>query len=362
MGVLNSEKSNLSHVHKIAIFRALQLGDLLCSIPAIRALRYAFPNAHIAFIGLASSKDLISRFASYIDEFIVFPGFPGLPEQEFNAENFEVFSAVMLNKNFDLIIQMQGNGSIVNTMLADLGAKRLAGFSIDEKELLNPLMMPYPNQGHEINRHLKLMEHLGIENKGAGLEFPLTVQDENEYNKTFKPYLKTGKYICIHPGSRGAWRQWPIANFASLGNICSAYGFTIVITGTSAEIDIAENLSSLLTHKPFIASGKTNLGTMALLLKNSFALLSNCTGVSHLAAALGTPSLIISMDGEAERWAPLNKQLHQTFDWTKNTTYTTVEKDLIKLLIPSSFQWPHQSSLHLDRESSLDKTDYSQNG
>ena len=61
-----------AEIKSIAIFRALQLGDILCSIPAIRAIRRAYPDAQISFIGLSSSKAIISRFPQIFNDFISF--------------------------------------------------------------------------------------------------------------------------------------------------------------------------------------------------------------------------------------------------------------------------------------------------
>jgi ADP-heptose:LPS heptosyltransferase len=62
-------------------------------------------------------------------------------------------------------------------------------------------------------------------------------------------------------------------------------------------------------------AGKTSLGAIGILIKNAYALISNCTGVSHIAAAFQTPSIVISMDGEPERWGPINKDIHRTINW-----------------------------------------------
>jgi len=89
-------------IKKIGVFRALQLGDMLCAIPAIRALRKAYPHAQIILLGLPWAKIFAARFDHYFDNFILFPGYPGLPEQGFDATVFHHFIGDMQYQQFDL--------------------------------------------------------------------------------------------------------------------------------------------------------------------------------------------------------------------------------------------------------------------
>lgn len=321
----------LKNINKIGIFRALQLGDLLCSIPAIRALRRNFPKAKIVLIGLPWQQSLIKRFPDYFDEFIYFPGYPGLPEQEFNPVSFDEFAEKMRQENFDLLLQMQGNGTIVNEMLQQLNSKNLAGFYNDISIKPSHLFMKYPDTLPEVLRHIALMKHLKLEVENNEMEFPIFEEDIKNVAQ-LNLGLKKRNYIVVHPGSRGKWRQWPPKLFAKLTDKCIEKKYKVLITGTENEADITSKVLDCMMHNAVNLTGKTNLGMVAYLIKNARILISNCTGVAHISAATKTPSLVISMDGEPHRWAPLDKNIHKVIDWTKHGSFHYVDKIFEELI------------------------------
>jgi ADP-heptose:LPS heptosyltransferase len=319
-------------IKKIAVFRALQLGDMLCTVPAFRALRTAFPEAHITLLGLPWAASFTERFSQYLDAFVHFPGYPGLPEQPVVPAEFPPFLAAMQEQQFDLVLQLQGNGSIVNPMIALLGGRYTAGYWRKEDGCPDAgLFLEYPEDVSEIERHLMLLEYLDIPRQGTHLEFPITAKDVEDFNQLDLP-LEAQEYLCVHPGSRGGWRQWPPHMFAAMADEFAEKGWKIVLTGTKDERPLTEEVASLMKHKSMNTAGQTTLGSLGVLIKNARALLSNCTGVSHMAAAFETPSVIISMDGEPGRWAPLNKKLHYTIDWTSEPDYEIVLRQGMRLL------------------------------
>ena len=322
----------LEGIKKIAVFRALQIGDMLCSLPAIRALKHAYPGSEISLIGLPWAQLLIDRFPQYFRSLIVFPGFPGFPEQPVDKLAFADFLKYVQEQEFDLALQMQGSGTISNPLVDLFAAKNVAGFFNPGEYCPNSdLFIKYPSNIHEIERHLQLIKVLGIGSATKDLEFPVTQKDEEDLIKTGLTVVPK-KYVIIHPGARGANRQWEPANFAAIGDYCVENGYQVVITGTKDELEIVENVEQLMTHKSIQAAGKTSVGAVAVLIKNAAALISNCTGVSHIASALKTKSIVISLDGEPFRWGPLNTELHKTIDWTKDKELSEVKKKMGYLL------------------------------
>ena len=320
------------NLKKIVVFRALQIGDMLCTIPAIRALHHAYPDAEITLVGLPWSKMLIERFPEYFHSVITFPGYPGLPEQTVNYAAFPNFLKKVQLQNFDLALQMQGNGTVSNPLTDLFAAKNITGFYTKNNFCPDKdSFIEYPDTLHEIKRHLKLIESIGITNFTADLEFPITEKDIEDFEKAALP-VKQNEYVVIHPGARGVERQWNTKNFAAIADYFFEMDLKVVITGTSDEIEIVENVTDQMKHKPINAAGKTSLGAVAVLIKNAAALVSNCTGVSHIAAALKTKSIVINLDGEAYRWSPLNKSLHKSIDWAADTDLNIV-RDAIKALL-----------------------------
>lgn len=331
-------------IKKIIVFRALQLGDMLCVIPAMRALRDAFPDAQITLAGLPWAKAFVERFSDYFDDFIHFPGYPGLPEQPVRPQELLTFLQNVQVRRYDLALQMQGNGTVVNPLVELFGARYTAGFCYPgHYSQQNGLFLTYPEEIHELERHLRLMNFLGIPSRGRFLEFPLTERDFVDLDEASLP-LVDSNYVCVHPGSRGSYRQWPPKYFARLADFCHEQGLSVVITGTQAEMPIVEEVMKHMEHPAINAAGRTSLGAIGALIRNAFMLISNCTGVSHIAAALRVPSIVISMDGEPERWGPLNKELHRTIDVQRGADFEAVFAELEDVLASAAMRADYAAS------------------
>jgi ADP-heptose:LPS heptosyltransferase len=154
---------------------------------------------------------------AYIDDFIAFPGFPGLPEMEPQLERIPEFFARARASRFDLIVQMHGSGALVNPIVVACGARACAGFYRAGEYCPDPLRyMEWPERGTEITRYLRLIEGLGLPMQGDWIDFPLSEADRRSV-KTLVPSLEPRRYVCIHCGPschRGAGRLsalrgWP---------------------------------------------------------------------------------------------------------------------------------------------------------
>jgi ADP-heptose:LPS heptosyltransferase len=286
---------------KIAVFRALQLGDLLCAIPALRALHAEFPAARIALIGLPWAREFAARFRRYLFEFIEFPGFPGLPERPCNAAALPAFFEDMRWRRFDLALQMHGSGEATNPIVSMMGARRAAGYG----RAGSP---QWRDDEHEVQRWLRLAEHVGARPRGSELEFPLSVHDWQQWAALG---LEAGSYAVVHPGSQLPSRRWPVARFARVADALAADGVRVVLSGTAAEAQLTGQVAGAMRERALDLAGLTSLGCLAALIARARLLVANDTGVSHIAAAVRTPSVVVACGSDPKRWAPRDARLHR---------------------------------------------------
>lgn len=307
--------SSSPFVARIAVFRALQLGDMLCAVPALRALRAAYPHARITLIGLPWSRKLAARYPHYIDEVVEFPGYPGMPEREPAYDAMPGFLREVRDREVDLAIQMHGSGRITNPLVARFGARSLAGFhDPSSSKRTDGTFIPWPSFGYEAERLLELIRALGIETRGAHLEFPVREDDEAELRTLARDggwSLAPSRYVCIHPGARHAPKRWAPDRFAAVADALVERGLQVVLTGTTAESPITGAVAAAMRHRAVDAAGPMSLGALAALMRDARFVLCNDTGVSHLAAALRVPSVVVFLAADPDRWAPLDETRHR---------------------------------------------------
>ncbi len=298
---------------RVLLLRALKLGDMLCAVPALRALRAALPRAEIVLVGLPWAAELVERYPGYLDGFRAFPGYPGLPEQPPDLPRLLSFLAGVQAERFDFAVQMHGSGGISNPLAALFGARRLAGFHVPGAWCPDPeLFLPYPEDGLEVRRLLALTTFLGAGPCGEHLEFPILARDEQALRQALGPRdLPPGEYVCIHPGASVPQRRWPVERFTAVAGGLAERGFRIALTGTAGEAALTAAVARHLPEQTVDLAGRTDLGSAAALLHAARLLVCNDTGVSHLAAALGTPSVVLSTGDNPRRWAPLDTRRHR---------------------------------------------------
>jgi ADP-heptose:LPS heptosyltransferase len=292
---------------KIAVVRALQLGDLLCIVPALRALNTCYPAARITLVGLPWARQFAARFRRYVYSFAEFPGFPGMPERAYDAAALPHFYERMQAEGFDLALQMHGDGRMMNPLTVLMGARHSAGFFRSGSYCPDgERFLAWDDGEHEVLRYLRLLEALGVPSKGRHLEFPLTEPDWAEWRA-----LKLERYVCIHPGSQLPSRRWPPERFAQVADALAMEGWRVVLTGTQNEAALVETVKRFMREPAVSLAGRTSLGGLAALISRARLLVCNDTGVSHIAAAMRTPSVVVCSGADPQRWAPLNRQLHR---------------------------------------------------
>ncbi|WP_423282077.1 glycosyltransferase family 9 protein [Caldimonas sp. KR1-144] len=301
-------------IERIVVLRALMLGDMLCATPALRAIRHHYPKARICLVGLGWAGPWAARL-DCVDEFIALPGYPGFPETPADVRALPDFLAQVQDRRFDLAIQLHGSGAIVNPLLACFGARNMIGFHdghcwTPPTPPDSPSWLRWPERGHESLRLLALTDHLGMARQGVMPHFDLTDEDRESLAALW-PGRPPERYVCVHAGAQLPSRRWWPERFAALSDALVRRGYEVVLTGGTPEVELIESVADQMEEEPIVMAGKTDLWSLAALLEGALGVVCNDTGLSHLAAALEKPSVVVSCGSDVERWAPLNRQLHR---------------------------------------------------
>src|SRR4051794_28925155 len=204
-------------VRRIALFRALFLGDLLCATPAFRALRRRFPEAEITLIGLPWAQEFVDRLPT-IDRLLPFAGYPGINEVPVDEARVAAFLAEARATRYDLAIQMHGSGEVSNGFVADLGARATLGYRHGPDQRLT-LSLPWDPDAHETTRWTDLVACVGATTDALRLDLPIR-PDEWAHADALLTDLASvslpgfGPLVGLHVGAKDATRRWPAECFA----------------------------------------------------------------------------------------------------------------------------------------------------
>ncbi|MDE8586341.1 MULTISPECIES: glycosyltransferase family 9 protein [Micrococcaceae] len=295
-------------VSRIVVLRGGGLGDLLFAVPAMAALKAAYPASRITLLGTPIHKALLGAVESPVDEVVVLPFAEGVRPGEEDAGELDRFFADMRARHFDVAVQLHGGGRYSNPFLLRLGARHTVGTRTADAASLERTV-PYLYYQHEPLRALEVAGFAGA--------FPVDLEARLEPSPPAAPSQVDGgdgdqPLVVIHPGATDPRRRWPAAKFAELAAACAADGSRVVIIGDSSEqelaAEVASRAASAAVHS---AAGELEMAGLVALLAEAGVVVANDSGPRHLAQALGVPTVGIFWAGNVINAGALGRSLHR---------------------------------------------------
>lgn len=281
-------------IKRILIIRIDGIGDMVLTIPAIKALRQRFPSAHITVMTLEATKDLL-RGALYIDEVIVYQ--KGLRLKELS---------------FDLIFDFLDNYFLKPALIAySIKAKYRVGFDIKGRGVFFNLRIPHPNDDrHYVDSMLDLVALVGAR---IDDRFPELIVPPSEQNKAVQ-FLRDSniqegdRIVCIHPGAIHWTGRWPPELFARLADeLIQKKLAKVIFFGADYDIALIDQIRMRIKEESLFYIGQP-LQSVAALIQQSDMLICNNSGLLHVACALKVPTVSTMGPALPKKWWPVGSK------------------------------------------------------
>jgi ADP-heptose:LPS heptosyltransferase len=277
---------------RILVIRSGALGDTIVSLPAIRALRLAIgPSGRIELVGnqtwlRLALNSLHGNAIHSIDR----ARFVGLFSEPVGAE-LEAFLA-----GFDLVVAWcRDEGG----HLARL-AERLEGVAWLQS---NPFS-DVDSASHASEYLLQTLKPVGIGGAATLPELVLSPETDAVCRAFLKETkVRDGNFLAIHPGSGAPRKNWPPERFSRLAHLARESGMDILLVEGEADHQAVQALRRSMSWQAPLALN-LDLEVLAAVLSRAQAFVGNDSGVTHLAAAAGAPTLAIFGSTDPRIWAP----------------------------------------------------------
>jgi ADP-heptose:LPS heptosyltransferase len=301
----------LPDITKIAVLRANRIGDFVVTLPALEALRAAYPHAEIVLLGRRWHADLLAGRPGPIDRVVPIPPYHGVGEPEDHRDDPALlarFFGTMATERFDLALQLHGGGGNSNPFIGRLGARHTAGLRAEGAPPLDR-WLPYIRDQVEIVRYLEVVGLVGARTVGLEPHLTVTAADRDEALAALPP--EDRPLVAIHPGATDPRRRWSAAHFGAVGARLAAHGARVVLVGDASERALTATVAGLMATPPPDLAGRLSLGGLLGLLARCQLVIGNDSGPRHLAEAVGTATVSVYWGQNLLHYGPLGRARHR---------------------------------------------------
>lgn len=301
-GVEFIEGEALTIPERILVVQLKQRGDILMCTPTIRAIKEQCPDSFVGFLAYEMGREILEPDQRIDCKHFYNPKFGLKGElrlmQDIRRQKYEAVIDFWNSNRGGLYSLISGSPIRVSY------ESRRRAFYTD----LVPKIKTHPPL-YSARDKFRLLSKIGIEGRDDTLSLPWTFhKSESQGCPVFLDSKATFR-VMLSPTHRRAARRWPLASYASLGDrLVERWGAEVIWVWGPGEERVGDRCKGLM-RRASVKAPATTLRQLGEIMKYCDLFVGNSNGPSHIAVALGLPSLQIHGPTYASSWSPLN-QLH----------------------------------------------------
>lgn len=285
----------------ILLIQLKRIGDLILTTPAIAALREKFPEATLSLVVAPAVEGLLPAISG-IDKVFVVRG---------KADDALDWIALAWGK-FDYCLDFTRNDRSSFLTLLSQARKRITADHPNLRTKLrarsyNELVESPVRSLHTVDYHLALLKPLGIHDASRAIRLDLPDSAVENAEQLLNATQAADEFVILHPGSARAEKFWDVERWAQLIDHCvREREMTCVLTGGRSPMERNQiaAIKSASRSNVIDLSGKTDLLTLAALVRKARLLITVDSAPMHFAAAWGTPQVVLFGPTNPFHWHP----------------------------------------------------------
>jgi heptosyltransferase-2 len=301
--------------HRILVVRYRFIGDTILTVPFLRNLRQAFPEARIdVLVGPQSGQVLVG--CPYINELIEFDTtrFHKYDSGYADKRHFLHYALHLRKRRYDTVFVLKR--SLSSAILAFLsGAKNRIGYGTSNRNLLLTRKVAWNKNIHEVDSTLTVLQCAGVPIRDRYLESWISEEEVSELHASVPELSQIAKPILIHAAAAHPDKLYPLDFWARIARtLSSMWGCTPVFSGAPLDFPLYEDLHRLAQVPCLNLAGRLSLRQSMALYKQMKLAICVDSGPAHLSAATGTPTIALFGPTDPVRWRPLGEKHLALYD------------------------------------------------
>lgn len=300
----------------ILVLRYRFIGDTILTVPFLRNLRRAEPDAYIAWVVAPGSSEVVSGIP-YVDELIYWDPVTIHADSRGGHRTWReklAFVRELRARRFDKVYVLKRSFSSALMALFS-GARERVGFATEGRGFLLTRPVPYRPEQHEVRSFLDVLTADGVPVTDDYLESWITPGEAAQAEQLLVDGgAGQARLAAIHPFGSIYEKTWPIEHFAQVATELQArFGLTPVILGAKGDAGGFGKARHLFPAGTCDLVGKCGIRVTQAVLHRSALFLGNDSGVMHLAAAAGVPLVAIFGPTSPARFGPWGSRTHVVY-------------------------------------------------